>query len=233
MQDSKLKFTAKLGISSWIIKLFCLFLATDIGFILLHLVYVYTDLTSNQIFSLDTDRGFSEIFQYIKEYWIALLLGFFAIKTRSFSYLSWSLLFFYLLLDDAAEIHERLGLWLSIQFAFTDMFNLRAVDFGELLVSGSVGLFFLISIAATYYFGDRSSREVSKYLTMLLFALAFFGVVVDMLHIAFEFSFLEPWFIIAEDGGELVVMSLIACLIFSLSLKIQQPASQKAFSKLR
>jgi hypothetical protein len=50
------------------------------------------------------ERGYSEIFQYIKEYWIALLLGALAVRQRSVLYLGWSLLFFYLLLDDSLTI---------------------------------------------------------------------------------------------------------------------------------
>ncbi len=201
------------------LKLCGLFLLTDISFILLHLIYVYSGLTDNSNFSLEKDRGYSEIFQYVKQYWSTLLLGFLSIQKRSFLYFIWSLLFFYLLVDDAIQIHERLGALISIKFSFSAMFNLRAVDFGELAVSALVGLFFLIAIAITYRLGDRLPRQVSRYLTILLFALAFFGIVVDMLHIMFLNSFLEPLLTIVEDGGELVVMSLIVCFVFSLSLQ--------------
>ncbi|MEA5622619.1 hypothetical protein [Nostoc sp. UHCC 0251] len=217
--NKKLKYLVKLSKTNLIVKLCCLFLATDITFILLDLFYTYSGLTSNSNFSLGQDRGYSEIFQYLKEYWSALLLGFLALKNRSFLYLTWSVMFFYLLLDDAMQIHERLGNLISNEFSFVPMFYLRAIDFGELAVSAIVGLLFLIAITITYGLGDRFAREVSRYLTILLFALAFFGIIVDMIHLVFSTSLLEPLLNIVEDGGELMVMSLIICFVFSLSLQ--------------
>jgi hypothetical protein len=217
--NKKLRSSVKLNKGNWIVKLCCLFLATDIGFIFLHLIYSYSDFISNDIFSLEKDRGYSEIFQYVKEYWSALLLGLLAIQSRSLLYLSWSVLFFYLLLDDSVQIHENLGVLISSKFSFPAIFNLRAVDLGELAVFALVSLFFLIAIGINYRLGDRLSREVSKSLIILLFALAVFGVVLDMLHVVFSTPFLDPLLILVEDGGELIIMSLIVCFVFSLSLK--------------
>jgi hypothetical protein len=217
--NKKLRSSVKLNKGNWIVKLCCLFLATDIGFIFLHLIYSYSDFISNDIFSLEKDRGYSEIFQYVKEYWSALLLGLLAIQARSLLYLSWSVLFFYLLLDDSVQIHENLGVLISSKFSFPAIFNLRAVDLGELAVFALVSLFFLIAIGINYRLGDRLSREVSKSLIILLFALAVFGVVLDMLHVVFSTPFLDPLLILVEDGGELIIMSLIVCFVFSLSLK--------------
>jgi hypothetical protein len=70
---------------------------------------------------------------------MVLLLGFLATKRRSALYFSWFLLFFYFLLDDSLQIHERLGRLISIQLEFSGFFNLRSVDFGELLISGTMG----------------------------------------------------------------------------------------------
>lgn len=206
----------KLTASKWLVRLFCLFLVTDISFIIFHLIYEYTSLTKNYAFSLETDRGYAEIFQYIKEYWIALLLGFLAWRKHSLLYLSLSLLFLYLLVDDYAQIHEKMGLVISDKFGFTAAFNLRAKDFGELAMSGLVGLFFLILIATSYYFGDRLSRQASRYLIIMLCALAFCGIIVDMIHIAVQIPSLYVPLTILEDGGELVVMSVIAAFVLLL-----------------
>src|SRR3712207_5190827 len=114
-----------------------------------------------------------------KEYWIALLLGLFTIQKRSILYLGWSLLFFYLLLDDSLGIHERLGGIVSYRLGLSSAFNLRSIDFGEIIVSACVGLFFLLFIAIAYRSGDRFSRKTSRHLIIMLFALALFGIVVD------------------------------------------------------
>jgi hypothetical protein len=206
----------KLDDKNYSIKLLYLLLATDVIFLVIHVIYSYSGILSNPRFSLEVDRGYSELFQYLKEYWIILLLGFLAVQKRSPLYLAWSLLFSYLLLDDSIEIHENLGLAISNQLAFSSALNLRAKDFGELIVSASVGLFFLILISIAYRFGDRTSRKTSKHLIVMLFGLALFGIVVDMIHIAVQSPLLDPLFTILEDGGEMVVMSVIASFVFLL-----------------
>jgi hypothetical protein len=211
----------KLNLSKWLVIVFCLFLATDIGFIICHLIYVYSGLSSNYAFSLEQDRGYSEIFQYIKEYWVVLLLGFIAWRKRSLSYLIWSLLFLYLLFDDYFMIHEKMGWIISDRLGFTPALNLRAKDFGEVAMSAFVGLIFLILLATSYYFGDRLSREVSKYMLIMLGAFAFCGIIVDMVHIAVKIPSLYELLTILEDGGELVVMSIIAAFVLFLCERLE------------
>ncbi|HBB30897.1 MAG TPA: hypothetical protein DDZ80_13055 [Cyanobacteria bacterium UBA8803] len=209
-------------------RLLYLFLSADIAFIIVHLIHVYTPFAESYHYSIEADRGYGELFQYLKEYWIVIILGLLAFKKRSILYLSWSLLFFYVLLDDAIQIHEQLGMRLSDVFAFSPKFNLRAIDFGELLVSATVGLFFLIIISTAYRFGDRISKNSSRTLIVLLLALALFGIIVDMLHQAIAIPALHPLIGLLEDGGEHVIMSIIACFVFLLPDRMNYPASQES-----
>jgi hypothetical protein len=78
----------KLHLSNRSNRLLYLFLALDITFIALHIIYTYTGLISNSSFSIEQDRGYAEIFQYFKEYWSVLLLSMLALRKRSFLYLS-------------------------------------------------------------------------------------------------------------------------------------------------
>ena len=204
----------KFNFSDSTIRLFFLLLVTDISFMGLHLIYAYTGFTSNHSFSIDLDRGYAEIFQYIKTYWIAILLVVLAVRLRSILYFIWSALFLYLLVDDFYQIHEEWWKIISNKLAFESRFNLRAQDFGELAVSATVGFVFLICIGMAYYFGDRLSRQISKKLIVMLFGLALFGIIVDMLHIAMWNATLDPIFVILEDGGEMVMMSVIACFLY-------------------
>ena len=212
----------KFNFSDSTIRLFFLLLVTDISFMGLHLIYAYTGFTSNHSFSIDLDRGYAEIFQYIKTYWIAILLVVLAVRLRSILYFIWSALFLYLLVDDSCKIHENLGGYISYRLAFSSWLNLRAQDFGELVVSATVGLVFLVCIGTAYYFGDRLSKQMSKNLIMMLFGLALFGIIVDMLHIAIQITTLDPIFAVLEDGGEMVVMSVIACFVFFMSASFSQ-----------
>lgn len=208
----------KLDLKDNSIRLLYLFLATDLVFIILHLFYVYTDFVSNSAFSLAQERGYAEILQYIKEYWIALLFGVLAVRQRSALYLGWSLLFFYLLLDDSLTLHETLAEIITERLGLQAVFNLRAVDVGEFLVSAGIGLFFLFFLAIGYHFAKGIPRQTSKYLIIILFALALFGIAVDMLHSLLRFSlFWEPLLAMIEDGGEMVVMSFMAWFVFKRS----------------
>lgn len=216
MELKKINVFDKFHFTNQSIRLFYLFLATDVAFMLLHLIHHYTGLTTNPAFSLETDRGFAEVFQYIKEYWIAIILVVLAVRTGVILYGSWALLFFYLLLDDAGEIHEKLGAFFTNQLVIPGMFNLRGQDFGELLVIGIVVGVFLTLITVTYRFGDATSRKVSKHLIMMMFALAFCGVILDLFHIAASSPSLDPILMLLEDGGELVIMSFIAAYVLSL-----------------
>lgn len=222
MQQNQGVTLVKLDFKNSSKSLLYLLLATDVGFILLHILHAQLGLTSNRSFSLEIDRGYAELFQYIKEYWIAVLLGVLAVQKRSILYSAWSLLFGYLLIDDFMSIHERLGEFISTRLAFLPALNLRAVDFGELVVSACIGLFFLIFLTTAYRFGDRMSRQASRYLIKMLFALAFCGIVVDMIHIAVKIELLEPLFVILEDGGEMLVMSFIAGFVFLLPERSSQ-----------
>ena len=195
-------------------SLLFILISTDLIFIALHTLYVYGIIDGNSNFSLEKDFGYSEIFQYIKEYWSFLLLFLVFIDKRKLTYLIWSAFFMYLLLDDSLSIHENVGEYLANYFNIQPKFNLRAVDFGEILVSFLVGFIFLILFLFTYIKGKIEEKIIIKNLAILVFALAFFGVFIDVLHIALPFG--ENKLAVIEDGGEMFVMSIIIWYIFNL-----------------
>ena len=139
--------------------------------------------------------------------------------------MSWSVLFIYLLLDDSLIIHEKFGGYLAKYLDFQPMFYLRAEDFGELSVSILFGFLLFTFIGASYVFSGQIERHVSKHLFILIIFLAFFGVLVDMLHVAI------PWgktiFGFIEDGGEMLVISIIVWCVFELKTAAVNSASGK------
>jgi hypothetical protein len=52
-------------------KVLLLCLGADAILILIHVLHLYSGIFSNPYYSIATDRGFGESFQYIKEGWIA------------------------------------------------------------------------------------------------------------------------------------------------------------------
>ncbi len=192
-------------------------LAIDLAFVFLYFLVFLTDMTNNPLFSLETDRGYPEIYQYIKAFSIVVLLGSVLLRTRVIGYSAWCLLFLYLLLDDALGIHESVGNYIAVNMAFAPAIGLRARDFGELAVSAIAATLFLIPLALFYVRGPGAFKRASEHLLLLLVALAFFGVLVDLLHVAVKLGWKVTFLLgVVEDGGEMVVMSIMAAYVFLL-----------------
>lgn len=199
---------------------FLLLLVADALFIFLGIGHAYTPYLADPAYSLSRDRGYAEIFQYVQEYWIVGLFLILAAR-HAWPYVVWMLLFGYLLLDDSIFIHERFGFAMGEYFAFIAFAGLRPRDYGELIVSATIGLFFLLLIGFAYYRGTATFRNVSRRMMLYLLVLVFTGVMLDTLHIVVgnvmgESSPLYALMTILEDGGEMVIMSVICGYAFSL-----------------
>jgi hypothetical protein len=199
-------------------NLLVLLIAGDFIFVILHLVHTYTILLPDNLFSLILDRGYAEFYQYMKEFWILLLLLLLGIRRRSILFFILSLLFLYFLIDDAFEVHERVGAFLAFNLNFEPRFGLRDVDFGELAVFLFFGLQFFFLVLAAFIHSDSKSKVVLKRLLIMLAGLAFFGVIIDMVQITVAHPIAYSILGMVDDGGELFVMSVITAYVYRLSL---------------
>ncbi|MBL4701796.1 MAG: hypothetical protein JKX85_11130 [Phycisphaeraceae bacterium] len=190
-----------------------LLLAADLVFILIQIPY-HMGMMSNPFFSIEADMGYAEIYQYIKEFWIILLLFGIAIQRPRAIYLAWMCLFIYVLCDDALSIHETVGRWIATQLDLQPMFGLRSRDFGELMVSAVAGGVLFSSIGIAYFFSDLHGKTMSRHLVGLFALLVLFGVGVDMIHQMVSFG--KDFWGIVEDGGEMGVISLMVWYLFNL-----------------
>ncbi|MBN1238736.1 MAG: hypothetical protein JXB36_09545 [Gammaproteobacteria bacterium] len=196
-----------------------LLVAADAAFVLLHVVNESSTLIENRMYSLDRDRGYAEFYQYIKLYWVAVTLAALAWRTRALVYAGWIAVFGYLLLDDAAQIHERVGEWIAARWGYPELLGLRPVDLGELTVSAAVGLALLVLLGVGYWRGNASARNASQDLVVLIGVLVFFGIAFDMLHQIAGDNAIGDLFVIAEDGGEMLTVSVIAAYAGALLLR--------------
>jgi hypothetical protein len=199
-------------------RLLMLLLATDVAFILLHVIYVETSVLRGRPFSLELDNGVPEAYQYVKQFWLALCMGALFRRTRQVVYVGWAVVFAFLLMDDAFQIHEHVGKWLGEAHNLPTVFSLRPDDIGELLFAGAVGVVALALIGFGFWRGDSHARSASRDMGILTLLLAVLGVGVDIAHVIayFNRSLTAQFLLIIEDGGEMIVLSGLAAYAFNV-----------------
>lgn len=190
-----------------------LLLATDVGLIGLHVVYVLRDGPPGSAHSLEYRWGYGEFFQHLKELWLVLLVALCALRTRKSGYFAWTLLFAYLLLDDKYKIHGHVGDWVANALSLSGILGARACDAGELLVSAVAGCLLLGLVLVTTLRADLAFRQFSLRLFCMLLVLAFFGVFVDLLHEMIHIPSLHTLCGGIEEGGEMLTLSAIVAYV--------------------
>jgi hypothetical protein len=169
---------------------------------------------------INLDGGYPEIFQYLKYIIINIIIVFLILKKQGIGYVAWFILFTLLLLDDALQFHETFGTWAANHFNYSPMFGLRAQDLGELTyvaIFGSILLFFLVY---GYLKGNEKYRLINIDLAILFALFLFFGVAMDMVDEWVPYNrYSKLFLVLTEDGGEMIVLSLIVWYFFFLIYK--------------
>lgn len=172
------------------------------------------------LLSISRDDGYAENFQYLKLAAIIGILCFCAIAEKSAAIGGWAIIFGILLVDDRLAIHERVGAKLADWLSFQPMFNLRAIDFGEIMIFATWGIIAIAVLTITYR-TNRSevAKQIFKGLLLSLLGLAVFGGFFDMLHIAVqnlmgEALVRDEIFDVLEDGGEMAIISLALYFVY-------------------
>ena len=209
-------------------RLFLLLVGTDALLIVLGILHVYAGVFAAEAFSIEKERGFGESFQYLKELWICLLLCALGWKARSRLHLSFALLFAYFLADDTYRLHERLGAALARFSGLSTVLGMRAAGLGEIVVLAlCTGLIFA-AILRCYLRTPPAQRAWARKLTARIAVLALFGVVIDGVHINITNPAWDAPLGILEDGGELVVMTVILAFVFRLRPSVVEPRGAPA-----
>lgn len=194
-------------------------LGLDMAFIVVYAALSFTGGDEHNRFSLGKDGGYPEVFQYVKLLLIATGLAVLARFAREWGFLLWSLLFLYLFLDDALQIHERTGEYAHARWgaAGDERRDVQqAMEIGFSLLVG-FGLFALM--IPTYLRGSAFLRKASRGLAALLAGLAAFGLGMDTVHTLSEGGWLWKGVLGAfEEGGEMMCLSLCLAYVAHLLL---------------
>jgi hypothetical protein len=123
--------------------------------------------------------------------------------------------FTYILLDDAFSVHELVGHTVAQAMPFATLLGMRRQDLGEATVSAGAAAVLLCAVAWAYARSSGSFREASRDVLVLLAFFALFAVGFDILHgVAPRGSTLHFALGVLEDGGEMLVASVITWYVF-------------------
>jgi len=197
-------------------KLLILLLLTDLVLIVMNVLLCLTSITSDPWFNLNKERGFSESYQYIKEFWIVILLLYLGIKKHGFVLYGWALLFLYILFDNALAIHGKFGEYLINVFAVKNVLGTQTDGMEVLVVASLICIGALFVIGISYLFSNKRMRAISNTLIFFVLIFGFFGVIMNFIHDSLGKTSFNLALIIMEEGGEMLTMSFILWYVFNI-----------------
>lgn len=199
-------------------------LVIDLAMITFHLTMTYLGNPEAETFHLGIDRSYSEFFQYAKYVWAVMMLLLLSVQHRAGIYAAWAVVCTYVLVDDAFMLHENVGR--AVLAAFPQGGE-TAMHMGELGFLAAV----CVVLGAVVLIAHRRARPphsaASSTLTALFAALVFFGIVVDAAHsFVAPGSALDAPLTVLEDGGEMVVLSVVVAFVFALAFCGHEPGQR-------
>lgn len=197
--------------------LLSLLLVADAGFIALHILSIQLTRWARRELVIHVDGSIPEHFQFVKLGWAAILALMLARYFRGWSFVAWAVLLAYVVVDDFFMIHEWAGRELAVRTGGARVLGLPAEAVGELVPPALAVLVTAPFILWGVWRSTGEERRVSRRLFGLVALLAAFGVVLDFVHTALGEAPGSTWKIweLVEDGGELVIASLILALVFA------------------
>lgn len=185
--------------------------------------------SSTRVFYLDTELSYGEVVQYFKFAWLLVLTAAFAIEHRSWQIAMWLPVFAYLLADDALRIHERVGRELAAAFGLQEALGAPGLELGQHIVFGLAGLLLMVPLVVGYLRSDSRARRIYRCFLLLIGVLAFFAIVVDLLHVlVVENPARGDWVGFIEDGGEMLAGTALVVFALRLNLSGGEPGLPKA-----
>ncbi|MBA3685371.1 MAG: hypothetical protein H0W72_09035 [Planctomycetes bacterium] len=188
-------------------------LLLDAGFVAMHLTLRFADsgsllgsLVSSTLWSLETEGGFAERYGYAKSALITGVLLLTAMRARVAMPAVLAGVFALILADDAFQIHERTG-YLLQWYLQVDTTSVQQL--GELMAWAVLGVVVLGALGIGMWRSQGEWRRLAVIYVALIAALCFFAIVVDGLHSSLKQVRAMG---LIEDGGELVVLSVIAAV---------------------
>lgn len=157
------------------------------------------------------DGGYPELYGYAKQTLVALLLLWTHTLNRQSIYRALAFLFAVTMLDDSLALHETLGAYLASSTGLS-------IRLTELSAWALIGLIPLAAVAASYRHARPAARADAHAMLLAFVLLLFFAVGMDVVHgVASRYvSGFQTAFTLAEDGGELVTLTLVCAIAIGI-----------------
>jgi hypothetical protein len=176
----------------------------------------YGDATGAELpvqFFMSQDHSFGEYLEYSLTSASAVLLFLLWLRSRSMVFLTSAILFVWLTLDNAVEIHEQLGFVIGSVLPRMDWIPMQPHHIAESLVFVAVGMIWLAGMAVAFRQADTRAAIYGLLIATCIGLAAVFGVVVD---------FATSWgdhgpgllnlFAFVEDEGEFAMILIVFAL---------------------
>lgn len=173
-------------------------------------------------FDISLDRGFPEIFQYMKEISIASFLFLVFLKEKEKILLVLSGIFGYFFVDDCFRYHETVGAFLANNAYVSSIAKL--LDFeneaiGEIFSLALPAFLMIALLICVYNRTGQQFKKPTKNIIYLIAILAVFGVTLDAFEKLKSLVISRHLINIIENFGEMVVMSAILAYVDSLFIR--------------
>jgi hypothetical protein len=221
-----------LAASSVFLRILAALLAVDAVLVLAHILHELHDmgvvdggaLLASPHLLISEDHGIGEFVGYGKALVIAMAFVACYVKGKAPVFAALGFTFLLILLDDSLLFHEIVGNRFALAVPFESTFGLQAQDVGELVGWSVLGSLVVSAMAIGFRRSSERARALALIFLALLAALLFFAVFVDMLSILLHDKFWGAHRVmpLAEEGGEMLVLSITCAAAVTAAGKIQR-----------
>lgn len=200
--------------------LLLLLLSADLIFIVLHIANAIVGINAS-LYDIGGNGSYAETHQFVKLLWIMILFAYVLKSTKRVGYGAWILIFLCFLIVKSLNMHQIIGALVAGKFSpyLSQFISLQPRHFGELAVLAIAGAFLSVIMIWAYLRSSTSFREVSKDMLVLMTGFVFFGIFLDLFAAIRVGPLVKFGLRTLEDGGEMVMVSLMLWYVFLLALR--------------
>lgn len=146
------------------------------------LYYLFmNDVLESRFFRLGRDRGYFELVEYAKTFLIISIFRRVWLVSKAPVMHAWWILFWVILLDNALELHEQIGGFLTPYFAQIGLLSEHAPFVSELFVFACLEGLALLYVIYAYFISDTDYQSFTRYFVALLVSIAALSFCVEFL----------------------------------------------------